>query len=310
MPQMVFAVVSIALAYLIDQHVRGALLVLAALVLVFGAFTLAPVRCRQLGWIAASVLVSVMAGGSVADPQRFEPEIELVHALFTLSVLPTISILAGQLSELRIDHQHQRRELRAALERVEELAMHDDLTGLPNRRHINEWMEHEAARSERRGQPLSIALLDLDHFKRVNDTLGHAVGDEVLRLFAAGAAATLREGDVLARWGGEEFLLVLPDTSVDAAQRAIERLRAHLARDATWVDCPDGRVTFSAGLALQWPGQSVEGAVHRADAALYEAKRLGRDRVVTADRSEDGTHAGGASAASSPAASAGGPGPA
>jgi diguanylate cyclase (GGDEF)-like protein len=288
MPQMVFGVISIALAYLIDQHVRGAMLALATLVLIFGAFTLAPVRCRQLGWVAAGVLVAVMAGGAIVQPDRFEPEIELVHALFALTVLPTTAILAGQLSELRIDHQHQRRELRAALDRLEALAMHDDLTGLPNRRHINDWLADEAARSERRGQPLAIAIIDLDHFKRVNDTHGHAVGDGVLRTFAVQAGATLRDGDVLARWGGEEFLLALPDTGAAAAQRAIERLRAVMARDEAWVDCPEGRVTFSAGVVVLQPGQVVDDALRRADAALYRAKRSGRDRAVFAPSLDDG----------------------
>jgi diguanylate cyclase len=288
MPQMVFGVVSIALAYLIDHHIRGVLLVLAGLVLVFGAFTLEPVRCRQLGWVAAGVLVAVMTGGAVISPERFEPEIELVHGLFAVIVLPTISVLAGQLSQLRIDHQRQRRELRAALERVEQLALHDELTGLPNRRHINEWLAREAARSGRRHQPLAVALLDLDHFKWVNDTLGHVAGDEVLRLLAAQASRTLRRGDMLARWGGEEFLLALPDTSVTAAQRAIERLRAQLARDSTWVGGPAGRVTFSAGLAVLQPGESLDDVLRRADDALYEAKRSGRDRLVTADDPEVG----------------------
>jgi diguanylate cyclase (GGDEF)-like protein len=87
---------------------------------------------------------------------------------------------------------------------------------------------------------------------------------------------------VLARWGGEEFLLVMPDTSIAAAQVVLDRLRAHIAQEATWVDCPLGRVTFSAGVTLQLQGQSLDVTAHRADGALYEAKRRGRDRVVTA----------------------------
>jgi diguanylate cyclase (GGDEF)-like protein len=282
MPQMIFATISIALAYLINPHVRGALLVLVALVLVFGAFTLAPERCRQLGWIAAAVLASVMALGAWRAPDRFEPQIEVFYMLFTVIVLPTISILAGQLSQLRIDHQLQRRALRDAMQRLELVATHDELTGLPNRRYIHDWMTHELGRRSRSGAPMSVAIIDLDHFKRVNDTLGHAVGDQVLRVLTCAARAVLRDGDVLARWGGEEFLLVMPDTSIAAAQLMLDRLRAHIAQETTWVDCPLGRVTFSAGVTLQVPGQSLDVTAHRADGALYEAKRLGRDRVVTA----------------------------
>jgi diguanylate cyclase (GGDEF)-like protein len=282
MPQMIFATVSISMAYLINPQVRGALLVLVALVLVFGAFTLTPQRCRQLGWIASTVLASVMAFAAWQAPDRFEPQIELVHILFTVIVLPTISILAGQLSKLRIDHQQQRRALRDALQRLELLATHDELTGLPNRRYIHDWMTHELARRSRSGEPMTVAIIDLDNFKRVNDTLGHAVGDQVLRVLTCAALAVLRDGDVLARWGGEEFLLVMPDTSIAAAQVVLDRLRAHIAQEATWVDCPLGRVTFSAGVTLQLQGQSLDVTAHRADGALYEAKRRGRDRVVTA----------------------------
>ena len=233
MPQMVFAMQTIALAYVIDSHVRGALLVLVALVLVFGAFTLTPRRCRQLGWIAAAMLAGAMAFGVSQDPTRFEPEIELIHFCFAVIVLPTISILAGQLSQLRIDHKLQRRALRAAMERLELLVTHDELTGLPNRRYINDWMAHERARSSRTGAPLCIAIIDLDHFKRINDTLGHSIGDQVLRLFSGAVGAVLRDGDVMARWGGEEFLLAMPDTTLAAGQMALERLRAHIALDAT-----------------------------------------------------------------------------
>jgi diguanylate cyclase (GGDEF)-like protein len=282
MPQMIFATISISLAYLINPHVRGALIVLVALVLVFGAFTLTPQRCRQLGWIASGVLASVMAFAASQAPDRFDPQIELIHILFTVIVLPTISILAGQLSKLRIDHQLQRRALRDAMQRLELLATHDELTGLPNRRYIHDWMTHELARRARGGEPMSVAIIDLDNFKRVNDTLGHAVGDQVLRVLTCAARAVLRDCDVLARWGGEEFLLVMPDTSLAAAQLTLDRLRAHIAQDATWVDCPLGRVTFSAGVTLQLEGQSLDVTAHRADGALYEAKRRGRDRVVTA----------------------------
>jgi diguanylate cyclase len=282
MPQMVFAMQAIALGYLIDPHVRGALLVLVALVLVFGAFTLTPRRCRQLGWIAAGTLAGVMAFGASQDPTRFEPQIELIHFLFAVTVLPTISILAGQLSQLRIDHKLQRRALREAMERLELLATHDELTGLPNRRYIHDWMAHEEARSSRIGAPLCLAIIDLDHFKRVNDTLGHSVGDQVLRVFTGAVGDVLRDGDVMARWGGEEFVLAMPDTTLTAGQIVLERLRAHMAQEATWVDCPLGRVTFSAGVTLQEPGQSLDHSAKLADDALYQAKQLGRDRVVTA----------------------------
>ena len=100
--------------------------------------------------------------------------------------------LAGQLSRLRIDHQQQRRELRSATQRLEMPATHDEMTGLPNRRHVQEWVAHEVARSHRSGATLGMAILDIDHFKRVNDTLGHAVGDTVLRITRRVSCAKMR----------------------------------------------------------------------------------------------------------------------
>jgi diguanylate cyclase (GGDEF)-like protein len=132
-----------------------------------------------------------------------------------------------------------------------------------------------------------IALLDIDFFKQINDRHGHAAGDEVLRSFAAAARAELRSGDVLARWGGEEFLLMLPDTGEPEALMVVERIRARVgglriaAPDGG--DMPDGRrLSFSAGLTARRGTEALADTVNRADKALYQAKSSGRDRVVTA----------------------------
>lgn len=280
MPQILFALAVISISYLANASVRGATLVIVALVLVFGAFTLSPPRCRLVGWIAVGMLGAAMVFGAWHFPTVFARDIESIHFLVALIVLPTIAFLAGQLSQVRLDQGEQRDQLRVVVERLEALALHDDMTGLPNRRHVQEWIVHERARNRRSGASLCVAILDLDHFKRVNDTLGHAVGDEVLRLFARGAKSTLRDCDVLARWGGEEFLLVLPDTSLVAGRLALERLRAHMAKASTWHELPAGQVTFSAGLTLMEAEHTLDESVQRADNALYEAKRAGRDRVV------------------------------
>jgi diguanylate cyclase (GGDEF)-like protein len=280
LPQSVFGLLSLAAAYVINPRASGAMLMVAALVLVFSAFTLPPRMCRRLSWIATAVLGAAMCFGMWEDPDHFDAPTEFVRALLMLAVLPTIGVLTGQLSRIRFEHHRQRRELKEALARLRQLAMHDELTGLPNRRHLHEWMQHEVARSRRIGAPLCLALMDIDHFKKVNDTLGHEAGDTVLRIFAQEARSLLREGDMLARWGGEEFMLVMPDSDLAVAERVLARLREHLAQPQTWADFPEGQVTFSAGLTMQLQPQSLEAASRLADAALYEAKRLGRDRVV------------------------------
>jgi diguanylate cyclase (GGDEF)-like protein len=166
---------------------------------------------------------------------------------------------------------------------VERQALVDGLTGLANRRAASDALHAEAARAERLETPLSVALADLDGFKEVNDVHGHAVGDEVLRVFAAVLRETLRESDVAGRWGGEEFLLLLPGAGEEGAAQLAERVRVGLAaRNIPSV--PGLRVTASFGVAEYAGETNTEQLVEAADSALYRAKRAGKDRVERAAR--------------------------
>nr|WP_320416136.1 GGDEF domain-containing protein [Bradyrhizobium roseus] len=170
-------------------------------------------------------------------------------------------------------------ELKAAYKRIEELAELDELTGASNRRCIMRMLEEEIARAARTGSPCSIALIDLDWFKRINDAYGHPTGDEVLRTFSITMFANIRSVDRFGRYGGEEFLLVLPDMDADQAMRALDRLRAIIA-DLDWSAFSTGmRVTMSAGVATLKPNESSDLFLARADSALYAAKAQGRNRI-------------------------------
>ena len=173
-------------------------------------------------------------------------------------------------------------ELKEAYKRIEELAELDELTGSFNRRCIMRLLDDEIARAHRTEVPCSIALIDLDWFKRINDAYGHPTGDEVLRTFAITIFANIRGIDKFGRWGGEEFLLVLPDTPDDGAARILDRLRAMIA-DLDWsAFSPGMQVTISAGVAMLKPGEMSDAFLARADAALYAAKRRGRNRISSA----------------------------
>jgi diguanylate cyclase (GGDEF)-like protein len=167
----------------------------------------------------------------------------------------------------------------ALLSRLEAIARTDELTGLPNRRAWQEHLPREVMRAMRSGEPLCAVMMDLDHFKRYNDRLGHQAGDRLLKQVAGAWSSELRPMDILARYGGEEFALALPGADVDEALAVVERLRAHTPENQP----------FSAGVA-SWDGlESARELVGRSDAALYEAKRTGRDRTVLAahvDRSK------------------------
>jgi diguanylate cyclase len=173
-------------------------------------------------------------------------------------------------------------ELKAAYKRIEELAELDELTGASNRRSIMRVLEEEIARSTRNGSPCSIALIDLDYFKRINDCYGHPTGDEVLRTFSITTFANIRSVDRFGRYGGEEFLLVLPDMDIERAARALDRLRTIIA-DLDWsAFSPGMKVTLSAGVATLNPNETSDTFLARADSALYAAKAQGRNRITSA----------------------------
>jgi diguanylate cyclase (GGDEF)-like protein len=166
---------------------------------------------------------------------------------------------------------------------VERQALVDGLTGLANRRSAEETLDAELARAERFATPLAIVFADLDDFKAVNDTHGHAAGDAVLRRLADVLRATLREIDLAARWGGEEFALVLPGTDLAGALRVAERVRERLAEEVvTAADGAEIRVTASLGVAAYPDLETAAALLEAADAALYEAKRAGKNRVQAA----------------------------
>jgi diguanylate cyclase (GGDEF)-like protein len=172
------------------------------------------------------------------------------------------------------------RELSDELTRVRLLSLTDELTGLPNRRAFMRRLEDEVARVQRYGFPLSFILIDMDHFKAVNDEYGHAAGDEVLRVYSKNILSIFRHHDMVARYGGEEFAVLLPNTDSDGAVRALNKVRRR-ARETRWQS--NGTVsdvpTFSAGVSLYKSGESASAFIERADKALYRAKRLGRNRI-------------------------------
>ena len=162
---------------------------------------------------------------------------------------------------------------------LQRLAGDDILTGLPNRRRITDVANVVLDDNSRRAMPLAIAVIDLDNFKAINDVCGHSAGDEVLRGFAAAATGLLRGSDTLGRWGGEEFLIVLPATGGEAGRHVVERLRRGIA-GVRFAFAPDLRLTFSAGVAVSTTAGTVLGdLVHAADAALYRTKAAGRNQV-------------------------------
>jgi diguanylate cyclase (GGDEF)-like protein/PAS domain S-box-containing protein len=174
-------------------------------------------------------------------------------------------------------------ELESAMQRLKDLAAHDELTGVGNRRDLNFHLDLEQRNFRRSGLPSSIAVFDLDNFKEVNDRLGHAVGDEVIRLFAQIIQQTMRSVDYVARYGGDEFVLILKGAAGDGATASLARIReAVLAYP--WANLSPGiALTTSIGVASFQMHETAEQTFRRADKALYRAKQAGRNRIVMAD---------------------------
>ncbi len=172
--------------------------------------------------------------------------------------------------------------LEAELRHLSEQTLSDPLTGLMNRRGLEQFWTRELARAQRQQLPLAIALIDLDNFKKFNDTFGHLAGDRALQHLASIAKRSLRPQDGIARWGGEEFAVVLPEADAMVAERVIQRLQRELTKALFFIDNRHHVITFSAGVTQWRPGDTLEALFYRADEALYEAKRTGKNRVVVA----------------------------
>jgi diguanylate cyclase (GGDEF)-like protein len=180
-----------------------------------------------------------------------------------------------------LELKHARDQLKKALQELEQLALTDPLTRVPNRRHLYQIAEREMARARRYNYPFSLLMVDIDRFKQVNDTYGHLAGDEVLQSVAAIIRHTLRREDSFARFGGEEFVVLLPGTDTGAAVTVADRIRHLIAMSRPIVQSRPISVTVSIGIAtFQYGDRDLDGLLGRADQALFAAKNQGRDRCV------------------------------
>ena len=279
--QMAWTITSGAVAYVLAGEGRGVVPSMLAMILFFGALGLSPRQVVGIGLYAmAAFSVAV-----VVSPRFYGTTFDVMdgaYAAIILIVLAGCMVVNLRVQQMRQRLDRQRVALAEALAENRALAMRDELTGLYNRRAMVELIQLECRRRRRGQGTLLFAMIDVDHFKRVNDHHGHAMGDHVLRVFADALRANVRETDVLARWGGDEFLLLLSDIEPRSAQTLLERTREAIAALPVPNAPPGLRLSMSAGLALHLPHSSPQETLERADQALYAAKDQGRNRVALA----------------------------
>lgn len=294
LPQMAVATVWVMLLTALAPRVRGILLLLYVVVFLFGVF-----RLRRREYLTLTVLVLLSYGFVVLrDFYRRDAwtplPIEALQYVVLAATLFWLAFFGSYVGKLRETVSRRNSELASALRKNRELAIHDDLTGAYNRRHIIYVLEQEQLRAARTGRGFCISLMDLDHFKEINDRHGHLAGDDVLRQFADKVRGEVRlldlvgrdgadaqGGENFGRYGGEEFLLVMPETGLDGAQVCVERIRQKVADALFRASGNSLRLTVSCGLTAYRPGEDMRATLARADQALYAAKERGRNRVET-----------------------------
>ncbi|MEW9897337.1 diguanylate cyclase [Chitinivorax sp. PXF-14] len=283
-PSLTFAQIGVAIPLIMfcviyGGAVRGAFLVTAFIALVFGCYKLARKQLVWLSVFAVAILTMAMPLIARVDGPSFNLPLEVAHYLVFATFLPFLSVLAGSISAMRRQLAEKNVQLAQALHTISEMATHDELTGLYNRRYIMEVLRHEKNRTDRGGGGFCVCILDIDHFKLINDTYGHSIGDEVLKTFASQTQSLLRSTDFFGRWGGEEFILMQPNTSLELGSICTERIRELLEHTHFPELGPDYVVTVSIGLVQYYLPESLNTTLERADHALYRAKRGGRNRT-------------------------------
>ncbi|MGB5217199.1 MAG: GGDEF domain-containing protein [Smithella sp.] len=280
-------IASLAVMYSIFfiYQAKGILLSMYILILLFGIFRL---NTRQFLHVSAFILITY--GIDIFLLKRFHPQDiniqgEFFQWMALAIILISVSFIGGNISALRRELSSSQKKLQESFAKIQEMAIQDDLTGFYNRRHLMELIENEHRRATRTGAAFSVAMMDLDKFKSVNDTLGHQAGDAVLMTFANIIRNVLRKTDFCGRYGGEEFLIVLTQTHLKEAKIFAERIRA-CVEECLVFDTgarQKSHVTVSIGLAEHLKNEGIYRTISRADEAVYKAKKNGRNRVEVSE---------------------------
>jgi diguanylate cyclase len=282
-PQMLAS--SLTMVYVMHNAgpARGIFLIVIIMIFVFGVFRLSAREFLQIALIVLLAYVILVWPLLTSPNKTNDTSLAILYGIVLLVVLPWFAMMGAYIGRLR----YQLSKSIIELESSQAIAVRDDLTGAYNRRYLMGSLHKEKSRSDRGGEPFSVCLIDIDFFKRINDTKGHLVGDQVLRLLTLAVQPTVRTTDYFGRFGGEEFLLILSETSLSGACTFAERLREKIEQLQFNEIDPQMKVTVSIGVTQYRPREEISTTLNRADMALYDAKARGRNRVM---RERDSLH--------------------
>lgn len=281
-PQMMVSIVpSLYAIYFMDvAQARASFLVVAIVPILYGMLALNTRTFLKVGMLFISLYVVMILLINQHRPYAINPPMEVLQAAALIVVVVQIAVIGGYISGLRSKLRKRNKELNIALVKISDMANRDELTGVANRRKIFEVLDTEVKRKRDPNSAIGICILDVDHFKRINDTYGHQAGDEVLKRIAEEVPKSLRSMDCFGRYGGEEFLMILPSTSLEGTIIKANRVREEIAK-ITFNNLPsEEKITISAGVSIYLPDEEIDLTIQRADKALYEAKANGRNRCV------------------------------
>lgn len=266
-----FVITNIA-AYYTESDARAVFLPVLLMTFYFGIFRLDTSQMTTIALVSIACYGVMLGALYRFRPSAFDLQLETLRWWILAVVLLWFALISGHISQLRKELADSKSALEALLER-------DELTGVGNRRYLTHMMAQEKSRCDRSGTTFCVAMLDLDFFKKVNDTYGHPAGDKVLKVFALVAQDGLRRIDYFGRFGGEEFMLIMSETKMHGARTKAERLRYNMEHTRHAEIDPSLVQTVSIGLAEYRRGETIEDVQKRADKALYKAKSNGRNRV-------------------------------
>ena len=277
LPHMIWAILFVSIMLYHAVELRSALVLAYLSILPFGAF-----RLRWQGFLGVTLFtlacyIIALFALQQSRPGRWIVEIEVLIGVAFIIAMMGYSVLGREFSHLREKLADKNQQLQLALNKIEELAVTDELTGLYNRRYLMRMLEQQRAMSNREGSPFVIAFIDLDNFKQVNDQHGHLIGDQVLKQFSILLQESVREVDLVARFGGEEFVLLLNGVELATARLVVERIRSLVERMR--FSEHQLQTTTSIGITQYRDTESIEQLIQRADHLLYVAKDNGRNRV-------------------------------